>query len=104
MLKKKDLVEYFYNGIKSRENMRIGVEHEKFIINKKTLKPLSYEEPNGIKDILIRFTKNGWQPIYDDLDKTIIAVKKKNESITLEPGGQIELSGAQLENIHQTCA
>ncbi len=73
MLKKKDLVEYFYNGIKSRENMRIGVEHEKFIINKKTLKPLSYEEPNGIKDILIRFTKNGWQPIYDDLDKTIIA-------------------------------
>ena len=104
MLKKKDLVEYFYNGIKSRENMRIGVEHEKFIINKKTLKPLSYEEPNGIKDILIRFTKNGWQPIYDDLDKTIIAVKKKNESITLEPGGQIELSGAQLESIHQTCA
>ena len=77
MLKKKDLVEYFYNGIKSRENMRIGVEHEKFVINKKTLKPLSYEEPNGIKDILIRFTKNGWQPIYDDLDKTIIAVKKK---------------------------
>ena len=103
MIKKDDLTEYFFRGIKSKTNLKIGVEHEKFILNKNTLKPLSYEEHNGIKEILEKLTTIGWRPLYDDNKKTIIALKRGKEAITLEPGGQIELSGAPLDNIHETC-
>ena len=103
MIKKNDLTEYFFRGIKSKTNLKIGVEHEKFILNKNTLKPLSYEEQNGIKEILEKLTTIGWLPLYDDNKKTIIALKRGKEAITLEPGGQIELSGAPLDNIHETC-
>ena len=103
MIKKSDLTEYFFKGIKSKHNLRIGVEHEKFILNKNTLKPVSYEEHNGIRNILEKLTTIGWTPLYDDNQKTIIALKKGKEAITLEPGGQIELSGAPLDNIHETC-
>ncbi len=103
MIKKDDLTEYFFRGIKSKTNLKIGVEHEKFILNKNTIKPLSYEEQNGIKEILEKLTTIGWRPLYDDNKKTIIALKRGKEAITLEPGGQIELSGAPLDNIHETC-
>ena len=103
MIKNSDLTEYFFKGIKSKHNLRIGVEHEKFILNKNTLKPVSYEEHNGIKNILEKLTTIGWTPLYDDNQKTIIALKRGKEAITLEPGGQIELSGAPLDNIHETC-
>ncbi len=104
MLKKNELVEYFYKGIKDKENLKIGVEHEKFVLSKNGFHPLSYEMQNGIKDILLKFVSNGWKPKYDDEEKTIIALERFGEGITLEPGGQIELSGAQLSNIHQTCS
>ena len=58
---------------------------------------------NGIKDSLLSFIKNGWTPKYDDEGLTVIALERFGESISLEPGGLIELSGAQLNNIHQTC-
>ena len=103
MLKKNDLIEYFYKGIKNKNNLKIGVEHEKFVLNRHNFRHVSYEMQNGIKDILLRFVKNGWKPKYDEEEKTIIALERFGESITLEPGGQIELSGAQLNNIHQTC-
>jgi len=103
MIKKDDLTEYFFRGIKSKNNLKIGVEHEKFILNTNTLKPLSYEEHNGIKEILEKLTTIGWIPLYDDNKQTIIALKRGKEAITLEPGGQIELSGAPLDNIHETC-
>ena len=103
MIKNSDLTEYFFKGIKSKHNLRIGVGHEKFILNKNTLKPVSYEEHNGIKNILEKLTTIGWTPLYDDNQKTIIALKRGKEAITLEPGGQIELSGAPLDNIHETC-
>ena len=103
MIKKDDLTEYFFRGIKSKNNLKIGVEHEKFILNTNTLKPLSYEEHNGIKEILEKLTTIGWMPLYDDNKQTIIALKRGKEAITLEPGGQIELSGAPLDNIHETC-
>ncbi len=103
MLKKNDLIEYFYKGIKDKNNLKIGVEHEKFVLNKNDYQQVSYEMKNGIKDILLRFLNNGWKPKYDDEGVTIIALERFGENITLEPGGQIELSGAQLNNIHQTC-
>ena len=103
MLKKDDLIQYFFKGVKEKNNLKIGVEHEKFVLNNKDYNQVSYEAKNGIKDILIRFVNNGWTPKYDDEKNTIIALERFGESITLEPGGQIELSGAQLNNIHQTC-
>jgi len=103
MINKNDLIEYFFAGVKSKNDLKIGVEHEKFVLNKDSLQPISYDENNGIKNILEKFTKIGWVPSYDDNKKTIIALKKGKEAITLEPGGQIELSGDQLDNIHETC-
>ena len=103
MINKNHLIEYFFAGIKSKNNLKIGVEHEKFILNKNSLQPISYDEKNGIKNILEKFTTLGWTPSYDDNQKTIIALNKGKGAITLEPGGQIELSGAPLNNIHETC-
>ena len=103
MIKKNDLTEYFFQGIKSKNNMKIGVEHEKFVLNKNSFKPITMMRKNGIKDILEKFVSLGWNPLYDDNEETIIALKKGKEAITLEPGGQMELSGAPLDNIHETC-
>ena len=103
MITKNELTEYFIKGIKSKTNLKIGVEHEKFILKQNTLKTVSYDEQNGIKNILEKLTTIGWTPLYDDNQHTIIALKRGKEAITLEPGGQIELSGAPLDNIHETC-
>ena len=64
-------------------------------------KRLPYEGPDGISEILSRLTRFGWQPI-KERDNTI-ALSLEGCAITLEPGGQFELSGAPLETIHQTC-
>ena len=103
MIKKKDLINYLFEGIKPQDQLKIGVEHEKFILDKDTLKPLTYENNHGIKSIFKDLIKLGWSPIFEGKLKNIIALKKNSEYITLEPGGQIELSGAPLNNIHQTC-
>jgi glutamate--cysteine ligase len=103
MINKNDLNDYFVSGIKHKKNLKIGVEHEKFILDKDTLLPRNYDEINGIRDILEKLSTIGWVPVYDDNQKTIVALTKDRESITLEPGGQIELSGAPLDNIHETC-
>ena len=76
----------------------------KFILNKHTLKPLSYEEKGGIKDIFKSLISLGWKPITEENKEKIVALNRNSEYITLEPGGQIELSGAQLKTIHQTCS
>ena len=99
MIKKNDLNDYFISGIKHKNDLKIGVEHEKFVLDKDTFLPKSYDENNGIRDILERLCLAGWTPSYDDNQKTIVALSKERESITLEPGGQIELSGAPLDNI-----
>ena len=103
MINKNDLNEYFISGIKNKKNLKIGVEHEKFILDKDTHLARNYDEINGIRDILEKLSTIGWAPTYDDNQKTIVALTKDRESITLEPGGQIELSGAPLDNIHETC-
>ena len=71
MLKKNDLIDYFYKGIKNKNDLRIGVEHEKFVLKKESLHQLSYEEPKGIKEILLKFVDRGWKPKYDDEHTTI---------------------------------
>lgn len=100
---KRMLVEEIEAGCKPREKWRIGTEHEKFAYRRDDLRPLEYEGERGIRTILESLTRFGWTPVYEGDD--IIALKMDDGcAITLEPAGQIELSGATLENIHQTCS
>ena len=99
---KRQLVEYLESGNKPLEQWRIGTEHEKFGFTWDDLKPLPYEGGRGIRALLDGLTRDfAWTPVLEH-DKPI-ALTKDGCSITLEPGGQFELSGAPLESIHQTC-
>jgi glutamate--cysteine ligase len=95
------LVSYLESGAKPRERWRIGTEHEKFAFDLKTLRPLPYDGPAGIRALLEGFFRYGWQPIREG--ETLIGAVKDKAAISLEPGGQLELSGAPLATIHQTC-
>ncbi|MBV7377360.1 glutamate--cysteine ligase [Maritimibacter dapengensis] len=96
------LAEYLESGCKRPEDWRIGTEHEKFGYCKDTLKPLPYDGPRSIKAMLEGLRDQfGWNPIYEG--DNIIGLELKGANISLEPGGQLELSGAPLGSIHQTC-
>ena len=94
---KENIIQYFQKGIKNKDNLKIGVEHEKFIFNK-SRKRVDYQTINKIFDL---FKNSGWHPIFEG--NNIIALKKNDCQITLEPGNQIELSGARLNTIHDIC-
>jgi len=94
-----DMVGFMAGGCKSREQWRIGTEHEKFGFHISDKSPMDYDDVRtlleGLRD---RF---GWEPIMEG--ENIIGVKLDGQSVTLEPGGQFELSGAPLETLHQSC-
>jgi glutamate--cysteine ligase len=98
---KSQLVEYIASGEKPPADWRIGTEHEKFVFRWADNAPLPYDAPDGIRAILQGFERFGWEGVYEG--PTIIGLKKDGASISLEPGGQLELSGAPLETLHQTC-
>ena len=99
---RRQLVAYLEKGCKPREAWRIGTEHEKFAFTWEDLKPLPYEGERGIRALLEGLSKYcGWMPVLEG-DKPI-ALTKEGCNVTLEPGGQVELSGAPLETLHQTC-
>ncbi len=95
------LVAYHAAGAKPREEWRIGTEHEKFAFDLDTLRPLPYEGARSIRALLEGLTRFGWEPVTEG--GRPIALTQGGASITLEPGGQVELSGDTLENLHQTC-
>ena len=96
------LVEYIASGEKPREDWRIGTEHEKFGYRQGDLMPLPYDGPVSIKAMLEGMRERfGWSPVEED--GKIIGLTRDGANISLEPGGQFELSGAPLETIHQTC-
>ena len=98
------LVDALAKGCKPIEKWRIGTEHEKFGFFLDDLTPVPYEGDRGIKKLLEKMQKKtGWEPIMDD--GRIIGLVEKNGkgAISLEPGGQFELSGAPLETLHETC-
>jgi glutamate--cysteine ligase len=99
---KADLIGVFSRGEKPKEAWRIGTEHEKFVYRTADHAAPSYEEKNGIHALLIGLTRYGWEPVYEG--ETIIALSGPDGSVSLEPAGQFELSGAPLENLHETCA
>lgn len=99
--RKQTLVDWIAAGCKPPEDWRIGTEHEKFVFHRGDLSPVPYEGERGIGQFLERLQRFGWAPVREG--GHTIALKKDQGSITLEPGGQLELSGAPLENIHQSC-
>ena len=99
---KSELVEYFEAGNKPKADWRIGTEHEKFGFLRDGLRPLPYEGEASVLAILEGLRDRfDWQPIVEG--GKLIGLKKDGASVSLEPGGQFELSGAPLETMHQTC-
>ena len=96
-----DLLSVFSGGEKPRERWRIGTEHEKFVYRLSDHRAPSYDEPGGIRDLLMGLTEFGWQPVIEN--GNVIALSGKDGTISLEPAGQLELSGAALKDLHETC-
>ncbi|MBB4211965.1 glutamate--cysteine ligase [Rhodothalassium salexigens] len=100
-LTRADLIASLEQGCKAPADFRIGAEHEKFVYNRADRTPLAYDSDPGIRDVLDGFRRFGWEPVHEA--GQIVALKQDGASITLEPGGQLELSGAPLETIHEIC-
>ncbi|MES2120380.1 MAG: glutamate--cysteine ligase [Pseudomonadota bacterium] len=99
---REDLLSVFAGGEKSPADWRIGTEHEKFVYRMDDHRAPSWQEPGGIRDLLTGLTDFGWEPVLEG--GNIIALKGPDGNVSLEPAGQFELSGAPLENLHETCA
>ena len=97
-----DLLSIFAGGEKPRADWRIGTEHENFVYRLADHRAPSWDEPEGIRDLLQGLTEFGWKPIEED--GKIIALAGPDGNISLEPAGQLELSGAPLGDLHQSCA
>ncbi len=96
------LTEFLASGCKPKEAWRIGTEHEKFGYCRDTLAPLPYDGPRSIRAMLEGLRDRfGWAPVLEG--PHIIGLTKDGANVSLEPGGQFELSGAPVETIHQTC-
>ena len=96
------LAEFLAKGCKPREQWRIGTEHEKFGYCQDSLMPLPYDGERSIKAVLEGLQQHyQWDPVFED--GKIIGLTKEGANVSLEPGGALELSGAPLETIHQTC-
>ncbi len=99
----RQLAEWLASGSRPASEWRIGTEHEKFGFDLATLKPLPYGGERGIRAMLEGLSSRfGWEIVAEE--DLPIALKKAGCSITLEPGGQLELSGDLLDNLHQTCS
>ena len=97
-----DLISVFSGGEKPRSDWRIGTEHEKFVYRIDDHRAPSWDEPGGIRDLLLGLTDYGWIPVEEG--GKVIAMAGPDGTISLEPAGQFELSGAPLSNLHESCA
>lgn len=102
-----DLIGVMSRGAKPRDQWRIGAEHEKFAFDRRTLRRPGYEGPAGIRAMLDGLTRFGWAPVMEG--GHVIGLERANDeglmaSVSLEPGGQVELSGAPLRDIHDICS
>ena len=102
---KAQLVGYFDKGLKPKSEWRIGTEHEKFPFLTDTLQPVPYFGPRSIQALLEGLkARFGWDGVYEGEHIIALADPKGMANISLEPGGQFELSGAPLASVHDTCA
>jgi len=101
---KADLIEWFEAGCKPADQWRAGTEHEKFCYHLEDNRPLAYDGEVGIRRMLeLLASEFDWEPVLEG-NNVIALTSGTGGSITLEPGGQFELSGAPLQTVHQTCA
>src|SRR3954462_2882924 len=98
---REDLLAPFIKGEKPQDSWRIGTEHEKFVYRRDDHRAPSYEEPVGIPDLLDALPDYGWEPVEEG--GKVIALYGQDGNVSLEPAGQVDLSGAPLEHLHQTC-
>ena len=99
---RRQLAEYLAAGCKPPSAWRIGTEHEKFVFRRADHSPAKYEGPSGIRALLDGLTRFGWSPVLDA--GTLVGLSQGEAAISLEPGGQFELSGAAVATLHQTCS
>ena len=98
------MLEWFTKGCKPKADWRIGTEHEKFAFYTEDHSPVPYEGERGIEALLNGMQAElGWEPITDEGRIIGLAGGEGEGAISIEPGGQFELSGAPLETIHETC-
>jgi len=95
------LVDFLGGGTRPIDQWRIGTEHEKFGFRLDDLRPPTWEGPQGIGALLEGMTRFGWERVTEH--GKLIALSRDNASVSLEPAGQLELSGAPLPTIHDTC-
>ncbi|MGZ8362698.1 MAG: glutamate-cysteine ligase family protein, partial [Caulobacteraceae bacterium] len=88
---------YLAEGCKPASEFRVGAEHEKFPFRTGSLDPIPYE-PAGIRDLLEGLQRYGWAPVTEH--GHLIALTRGGASVSLEPAGQFELSGAPFETLH----
>jgi glutamate--cysteine ligase len=99
-----DLAAYLEAGCKPKDAFRIGTEHEKFVFYTADNSPVPYQDPAGIKTLLDTLqAQTGWEPIIDAGNIIGLGGPDGMGAISLEPGGQFELSGAPLKTLHETC-
>jgi glutamate--cysteine ligase len=98
---RRQLVEYLAGGGKPKDAWRIGTEHEKFGFTVDDLRPLPYDGARSVRAVLEGLAQFGWERIEEN--GRLIALARGQGSVTLEPAGQLELSGAPVTSIHQTC-
>ena len=96
------LIASFAGGEKPKDAWRIGTEHEKFVYANGDHHAPSYDEAGGIRALLGELEQYGWKPVMEG--GNAIAMSGPDGSISLEPAGQFELSGAPLDSLHETCA
>jgi glutamate--cysteine ligase len=99
---RRQLIEYLEDGCKPKAEWRVGTEHEKFGYTHDDLRPLPYDGERGIRALLEGLAAQfGWRIVTEN--ERPIALQRGGASVTLEPGGQVELSGAPVKTLHETC-
>ncbi|HTJ64419.1 MAG TPA: glutamate--cysteine ligase [Alphaproteobacteria bacterium] len=99
---RRQLVAYLESGCKPAAEWRVGTEHEKFLFRKRGHGPVAYEGDDGVRALLEGLKRFGWGGVYEG--ETLIGLTQGMANISLEPGGQFELSGAPLDSIHDAAA
>lgn len=95
------LIEFLSSGARAPDDWKIGTEHEKFGFRTDDLRPPTFDGERGIEALLKGLTQFGWAPVEEN--GRVIALTRDNAAVSLEPAGQLELSGAPLATLHDTC-